>query len=90
MYRVEYTRSADRDIKQLKRRIDRRDYSNLSLAVRALAVDPRPTGVRKIVGEDNAWRIRVGSCRVVYDVYDGEKLVLIYRIARRSEDTYDL
>ena len=29
-----------------------------------------PRGVRKIKGADKAYRIRVGSYRVVYEVYD--------------------
>jgi len=80
--------AADRDLEKLKGRITRRDFERLRDAVRNLAKKPRPQGVRKIKGADNVYRIRVGNYRVVYDVYDSDKLVLILLVTRRSETTY--
>lgn len=88
MYRVEITPAADRDLEKLKSRIRRQDFERLRNAVRNLAEEPRPQGVRKIRGAEKAYRIRVGNYRVVYDVYDSDNLVLILQIARRSEATY--
>lgn len=88
MYRLEVSPAADRDLEKLKSRIRREDFERLRDAVRSLAEEPRPQGVRKIKGADNAYRIRVGSYRVVYDIYDSDKLVLLLQIARRSETTY--
>jgi len=42
----------------------------------------------QIKGAERAYRIRVGSYRVVYDVYDNDNFVLILQVARRSETTY--
>ena len=64
------------------------DFERLRNAVRSLAENPRPQGVRKIKGTEKAYRIRVGNYRVVYYVYDGDNLVLILQVARRSETTY--
>jgi mRNA interferase RelE/StbE len=64
------------------------DFERLRNAIRSLAREPRPQGVRKIRGAEKAYRIRVGNCRVVYDVYDTDNLVLILQVARRSETTY--
>jgi len=44
--------------------------------------------VRKLWGEERTWRIRVGAYRVVYDIYDDRALVVILKVARRSERTY--
>jgi len=88
VYRLEVSPAADRDLEKLKSRIRREDFERLRDAVRSLAEEPRPQGVRKIKGADNAYRIRVGSYRVVYDIYDSDKLVLLLQIARRSETTY--
>ena len=88
MYRIEVAPAADRDLDKLKGRIRRKDFERLRDAVRGLAKEPRPDGVRKIKGADKAYRIRVGSYRVVYEIYDNENLVLILQIARRSETTY--
>jgi len=53
-----------------------------------VANEPRPHGVRKIEGSERAYRIMVGNYRVVYEIYDDEKLVLILQLARRTETTY--
>jgi mRNA-degrading endonuclease RelE of RelBE toxin-antitoxin system len=34
--------------------------------------------------------VRIGNYRVIYEVRDSDKLVLIAHILRRSESTYDL
>ncbi len=88
MYRVEISPAADRDLERLKSRIRMQDFERLRNAVRGLAEEPRPQGVRKIRGAEKAYRIRVGNYRVVYDVYDSDNLVLILQVARRSETTY--
>jgi len=43
---------------------------------------------RKIEGSVTAYRVRVGNYRIVYDVYDDKKLVVILQVVRRSETTY--
>jgi mRNA interferase RelE/StbE len=88
VHRLVVSPAADRDLEKLKGRITRRDFERLRDAVRNLAKKPRPQGVRKIKGADNVYRIRVGNYRVVYDVYDSDKLVLILLVTRRSETTY--
>ena len=88
MYRLEVSPAANRDLEKLKQRIRRQDFDRLRAAVRSLADEPRPQGVRKIRGADKAYRIRVGNYRVVYEIYDGENLVLILQVARRTETTY--
>ena len=88
MFRLEVSPAADRDLEKLKGRIRRQDFERLRAAVGGLADEPRPHGVRKIKGAERAYRIRVGSYRVVYDVYDNDNLVLILQVVRRSETTY--
>ena len=88
MYKIEVAPGAERDIRKLGQRISRQDFESLRLAIDALAQDPRPEGVRKIKGAQRAYRVRVGSYRVVYNVYDDEDLVLILQVGRRNEGTY--
>ena len=88
MYRIEISPAADRDLEKLKSRIRRQDFERLRDAIGELVGEPRPQGVRKIKGAEKAYRIRVGSYRVVYEVYDNDNLVLILQVARRSETTY--
>ncbi len=88
MFRLEVSPAADRDLDRLKRRIRKQDFERLRVTIRSLANEPRPSGVWKIKGTEQAYRIRVGSYRVVYDVDDNENLVLILQVARRTETTY--
>ena len=88
MYRLEVSPAADRDLEKFKSRIRRQDFERLRDAVKSLAEEPRPHGVRKIKGVERAYRIRMGNYRVVYEVYDNDNLVLILQVARRSETTY--
>ena len=87
-YRIEVSPAADRDLQKLRDRIRLQDFERLSSAIAALAAEPCPHGVRKIKGTEAACRIRAGSYRVVYEVYESQKLVLIIQIARRTETTY--
>jgi len=88
VYRIEVSPAADRDLEKFRGRIRRQDFERLRDAVRSLAEEPRPQGVRKIKGAEKAYRIRVGNYRVVYEVYDSDSLILILQVARRSEITY--
>lgn len=88
MYRIEVAPAAERDLDTLKQRIRRRDFERLRIIIGNLVNDPRPLGARKIKGAERAYRIRAGVYRVIYEVYDKEKLVLILRVARRTEATY--
>ncbi len=88
MYRLEVSPTADRDLERLKGRMRRQDFERLRTAIRSLADEPRPHGIRKIKGAERAYRVKVDSYRVVYEVYDNDNLVLILQVVRRTEATY--
>ncbi len=54
-------------------------------AIDALSDEPRPSGVKKLVGSELTYRIRVGDYRVVYSIEDRMLLLLIQRIRHRSD-----
>ena len=72
--------------KQLDR-LTGRDYQAVARAISALEQEPRPKRVRKLA-ESSLWRIKVGQYRVVYNINDEERLVIVVRVARRTGDTY--
>jgi mRNA-degrading endonuclease RelE of RelBE toxin-antitoxin system len=51
----------------------------------AVTTRPRPPGVTKIADTD-FWRLRVGDMRIVHTVVD--HIVVVLKVARRSESTY--
>ena len=82
-YQVRLRRVAQKGLDKLIER----DYEAIAEAISALEREPRPRGVRKLA-ESGLWRIRVGYYRVVYAIDDKENLVIVVRLARRTEDTY--
>jgi mRNA interferase RelE/StbE len=85
-YRVEFTSPAQRDLKRLPRQVVQR----LSGVILNLREDPRPRGVKKVQGRENAWRIRIGRYRIVYAIFDDQRLVLVTKVDLRNEGTYRL
>ena len=83
MYEVVLTARAHHEFNKLSSI----DQDRVEAALDHLRNNPRATGIRKILG--SIYRIRVGDWRVIYVVFDKNNLVLVGRIARRSEDTYD-
>ena len=53
-------------------------------AIRGLSGDPRPPGVKKLSGRE-AWRIRVGSYRILYEISDTELVVLVVAVGDRRD-----
>jgi len=48
-------------------------------------VNPRPSGVRKLRGTRDLWRIRVGDYRVIYRMDDRKRLVDVSHVRHRRE-----
>ena len=82
-HRVELAPAAQRQI----RRLPPGDAARLRGPILALAIEPRPAGTAKVTGTD-FWRLRVGDLRVIYLIDGAESLVIVLRVARRSESTY--
>ena len=82
-YRVELSPAAQRQL----RRLPPGDAAKLRGPILALGIEPRPPGATKLVGSD-VWRLRVDDLRVIYSIEDADRLVVVLRVARRSESTY--
>jgi mRNA interferase RelE/StbE len=54
-------------------------------AIGGLRANPRPTGCKKLAGNAGYCRIRVGDCRVLYEIRDRVLLVLVINIGHRRE-----
>lgn len=80
-YRLTVKPSAAKDLD----RFDESVSSRVIPKVKALAADPRPPGVKKIKGERDLWRIRVGDWRVIYAIDDVKRIVDIAYIRHRSK-----
>ena len=61
----------------LQKRIDTR--------IRALSENPRPSGIKKLAGDENLYRLRVSDYRIIYQIQDKALLVLVIKIRHRRE-----
>ncbi len=87
-YRVLLRPAAQRQLEKLR--------GPISIAVHgallSLGNDPRPAGAIQLAAADDLWRLRLWidgrQWRVIYQVDDRGRVVLVTRIARRDEGTY--
>lgn len=80
-YRVEVSPSAARQLRKLDSPARRR----VQAAIELLAVDPRPSGAKQLVGGSGEWRVRTGNYRIVYEINDGVLVVLVVAVGHRKE-----
>jgi mRNA interferase RelE/StbE len=80
-YQLTFARSARKELETFPASMVARVFPRIE----ALADNPRPVGSRKLQGEKNLWRIRVGEYRVIYSIDDRRRLVDITAVRHRSE-----
>ena len=80
-YVVVFARSARKELQNLDPQVARRILKQIE----ALVTDPRPSGVVKLEGATDLWRIRIGQWRVVYRISDRERLVDIIAVRHRGD-----
>ena len=65
-------------------RLRKKDYERIEAAILRLGEEPRPANCQKMKGRD-AWRIRVGEYRVIYEINDQARIVTILDVGHRKE-----
>ncbi len=79
-YRVEILPRAVKQLEKLPVEV----YPRIREALLALAMEPRPTGCLKLQGR-SGWRLRVGKYRIVYEIDDEARRVVVLDIGHRRE-----
>lgn len=79
-YTVRIASAAHRQIRKLPRDGQERVAAVLVL----LADEPRPPAAKKLTGRD-AWRVRTGNWRVIYEIHDDELLVMVVAAGNRRD-----
>lgn len=81
-YTVDLTKKAHKDFIKLDPSLQKPILKTL----RGLGFDQKPQQFKALKGKNIAqFRMRVGDYRILYDVYDDEKVVLIFRIGHRKD-----
>ena len=82
MYTIFVERYALKQIQKL----DKKVIQLIKAAIAKLARDPRPQGYKKLKGEE-AYRIRIGDYRVIYEINDDKIIVIVVSVGH-SKNIY--
>jgi len=80
-YLVTLSPAAARQLRKFDPEVRRR----IQAVIELLAENPRPPAATRLVGGGGEWRVRTGDYRVIYEIHEGELLVLVLRMAHRRE-----
>ena len=80
-FKIEWKRTALKELEKLPRPM----ISRIVSAVDNLSSNPFPPGVRKLVGTEDIYRIRVGDYRVLYNIIENKLVIEIIRVRHRKD-----
>lgn len=80
MYAIYIERYAQKQLMKLEPQV----IAVIKIAIAELSQNPRPRGYIKLKGEE-AYRIRVGNYRVIYEIDDGKITVIVVAIGHRKD-----
>jgi len=64
------------------------DKRRIFEVVESLKSDPYAGDIEKLKGEENKWRRRIGDYRIFYKILIDLKIILVFRLERRTSKTY--
>lgn len=79
VYRIAVTRPARKQLLQ----VPDKAKGAIQAAIDALAANPRPSGVKKLKGQEG-YRIRVGDYRILYSIFNSILLVEVVKVGQRG------
>jgi mRNA interferase RelE/StbE len=81
---MKYTVLLERYAQKQIMKLDKKVIPVIKSSIATLAENPRPSGYKKLKGED-AYRIRVGDYRVIYEIDDGKIIVTVVSVGHRKD-----
>ena len=78
-YKIKFKKSVAKDF----RKISNQDVQRILEKINLLAKNPRMEGCVKLSGNE-LYRVRQGAYRIIYEIRDGELIVLVIKVAHRS------
>lgn len=80
-YKLTYKQSVEKDL----RKLNKTHRIAIVRKIQALAIDPKPSGAVKLRGTDDLYRIRHTDYRIIYQIFNGELVILVIKIGHRKE-----
>ena len=81
MYRIRIKRPAEKYLN----RISGKMYRSIRLKIEELKTDPVPGDAKPLRGHSNTYRIRIGSIRIIYEIFRKELVIVVIDIGQRGQ-----
>jgi len=81
---MKYTVLIERYAQKQIMKLDKQIIPAIKSAIASLADNPRPYGYKKLKGEE-AFRIRVGDYRIIYEIDDGKIIITVVSVGHRKD-----
>lgn len=78
----------DNTAKKQLARISENDAAKIIIAIKEFSINPYTGDIEKLKGEKDTWRRRVGSHRILYEIYQQRRLIYVFDVRRRTSTTY--
>lgn len=78
-YTVKIASKAQKELKKVSPPYQK----NIVKAIKELALNPMPVGVKKLKGQINQYRVRVADYRIIYEVHGTEMIILVVKVGHR-------
>ncbi len=85
LFKIDLKGSTEHDLKK----IDRQFISKILKAIETLSVNPFPMHCKKLKDSELSYRLRVGDYRIIYQVDQVNKAIVIYHV-RHRKDAYKM
>ena len=79
-YKIYFKKSVWKDFQS----IPKKDLKKIMKVIESLSKDPRPSGCRKLSGQER-YRLRQGQYRIIYSIQDDEISVWIVKVGHRKD-----
>ena len=85
-YKVVFKPSVEKDLRKLPKPVIARALDRID----RLSVEPRGVGIVKLSGAERTYRARVGDYRVVFEVDENRKELIVHYVRHRKDVYRDL
>ena len=79
-----YSLSFKKSVAEDLRNIPNKDVQRILKCAQSLCENPRAEGCIKLSGQER-YRVRQGIYRIIYEIRDSELIIMVVKVAHRSE-----
>ncbi|MDA0791105.1 MAG: type II toxin-antitoxin system RelE/ParE family toxin [Proteobacteria bacterium] len=80
-YEIEVSSTAEKQL----RKLTQKDQISVLKRIQGLSSEPRPNHSRKLRGQTNVYRIRVGNYRILYSIEDKRLIIIVLKLGHRRD-----